>query len=293
MSTKSSKQPASRKARRAADRRDRSDAARDERHARASAAGGSTTWITTRNITLGAIAAGVLFIAVLAINQLGSLGGGPSSGSFVNPGIEYPAGIQDGNALGAANAPVVMEVWGDFQCPICAQHSLNVEPSLVGSYLIPGKLRIVHHDIDILGGGTDESRLPAIGGVCAAQQGKYWDYAHWVFANQQGERQGGFRRERLLQIADAAGMTEPAFTTCLDSQAAADAFNATQAQGQQLGISSTPTMLLNGTRSSGLKSPSDWAALIDAELAKASAAPGASGPTSSASSPAASGSSAP
>jgi protein-disulfide isomerase len=237
--------------------------------------------MTTRNLTLGAIAIGVLLVAIVAIGQLG---GSHTSANLVDPGMQYPATIVDGNALGKADAPVTLEVWGDFQCPICAQHSLDVEPSLVNSYVIPGKLRIVHHDIDILGRGGNESHLAAVGGYCAKAQGKYWDYAHWVFANQQGENQGAFNRDRLVQLAVAAGLDQAQFNTCLDSQEAADAVAAVQAQSVQLGINQTPTMFLNGTKYVGLKSPSDWAALIDTELAKASGSPAAS----PASSPAAS-----
>ena len=286
MSTKTSNQPTSRKNRRAAERRDRYDAARDQRRAR-SAASGTSSWMTTRNLTLGAIGIGVLLVAVLAISQLG---GSSSGAGLKDPAIEYPAGIQDGSALGSASAPVTLEVWGDFQCPICARNSLDVEPSLVNSYVIPGKLRIVHHEIDILGRGDDESRVPAIGAVCANDQGLYWPYAHWVYGNQQGENQGGFKRDRLVQIAAAAGLDTAKFTACLDSQPAADAFNATQAQGQQLGINQTPTMFLNGTKYVGLKTVSDWGALIDAELAKASAS---AAPSAPAGSPAASASAAP
>ena len=112
------------------------------------------------------------------------------------------------------------------------RNALDVEPSLVNRYVLANQLRIVHHEIDILGRGGGESTLPAIGAYCANEQGKYWDYSHWVYANQQGENQGGFKRDRLVQIAVAAGLDEAKFTTCLDSQPAADAFAAVQAQGQ-------------------------------------------------------------
>jgi protein-disulfide isomerase len=287
LSTKTSNQPTSRKNRRAAERRDRYDTARDRRRARTAAASGSSSWMTTRNLTIGAIAIGVLLVAILAISQLG----GASSGAAIkDPGIEYPASIQDGNALGSKTAPATLDVWGDFQCPICARNSLDIEPSLVNGYVIPGKLRIVHHEIDILGRGGTESRDPAIGATCAVDQGLYWPYAHWLYGNQQGENQGGFKRDRLVQIAVAAGLDRGQFTSCLDTQAAVEAFQATQDQGQQLGIQSTPTFFLNGTKYVGLKTASDWGALIDAELAKASASPAASAPTGS---PSASASAAP
>jgi protein-disulfide isomerase len=278
VSTKSTTQPTSRQARRAAERRDRFATARDQRRNRVAASSQPAGWLSTRNLTLGALGIGVLLIALLAVNQLG---GSSPTATVKDPGIDYPAAIQDGTALGSTTAPVVMEVWGDFQCPVCGQHSLRVEPSLVNGYVFPGKLRIVHHDIDILGRGGDESRLPAIGGVCANEQGRYWAYNHWVFENQQGENQGAFKRDRVIQIAAAAGLDRSAFTACLDGQAATDAFAATQAQGQQLEINQTPTMFLNGTRYAGLKTPEAWAALIDAELARASASPAPSGPAAS------------
>ena len=46
-----------------------------------------------------------------------------------------------------------MEVYEDYQCPVCGRYSLDVEPSLVNEYVAAGKLRIVHHDIDLLGRG--------------------------------------------------------------------------------------------------------------------------------------------
>ena len=279
MSSKSSSPAPSRRARRAAERRDRFDAARDVRRERVTGStGASSSLLSTRNLTIGALVLGAVLIAVVAFGQLG---GGGSSRDFKNPGLEYPAAIRDGNALGSTSAPVVLEVWGDFQCPICARHSLDVEPALVNQFVLANQLRIVHYEIDILGGGGDESRIPAIGAYCADQQDKYWDYAHWIYANQDGENRGGFKRDRVIAIAGAAGLDTAAFTTCLDSPAAADAFAQQDAKGQELGINSTPTMFLNGTKYVGLKSSSDWAALIQAELAKA-ASPAASAAASAA-----------
>ena len=233
-------------------------------------------------MTVVGIAIGVLIVAVVAANQLGS----KASGKLQDPQIAYPAALIDGNALGKASAPVLMETYGDFQCPVCAQNSLDTEPSLVAKYVANDQLRIVHHDINLLGRGGDESLIPALGGYCALQQGKYWDYSHWIYNNQDGENQGGFKRDRVIQIAAAAGLDQAAFTTCLDSSAASDAVSAitTKATGE-LGINSTPTIYLNGTQYVGLKAPSEWSTLIDAELAKASAAPAGSPGTAPSGSP--------
>jgi len=174
---------------------------------------------------------------------------------------------------------VTMDVYGDFQCPLCAQNSLTVEPVLYNQFVTTGTLRIVHHDIDVLSTTPDqESTRAARGGYCAQQQGKYWDYAHWVFNNQQGENLGGFARDRLVAIAGAAGLDQQAFDACLDSDAAAQAVAATQSKADALGINSTPTIAINGTLlTPGLKSADQLGQLIQAAAASAApASPGAS-----------------
>jgi len=236
-----------------------------------------------------AVLAGVLIVVVVGIGQLG----GKASGKLKDPAMAYPAAILDGNALGKADAPLLMETYGDYQCPVCARNALDVEPALVAAYVQSGQMRIVHHDINLLGGRGDESLMPALGGYCANEQGKYWDYAHWIYNNQDGENRGGFRRERVIQIAVAAGLDESKFTTCLDSSAAKDEVAAITAKATgELGVNSTPTIYLNGTQNVGLKSVAEWSALIDAELAKINASPAASAPPASPS-PAASASTTP
>lgn len=232
-------------------------------------------------MTIVGVLVGVLIVAFVAMNQLGST----ASGTFKDPAIKYPAALEDHTALGKTTAPVTLEIYGDFQCPICANSALNVEPLVVSKYVVPGTLRLVHHDIAILGGpmtAGNESRIAASGAVCADQQGKYWDYAHWVFNNQAGENAGGFARDRLTAIARSAGLDTAAFTTCLDAAATLQAVDANAQAALGMGIDSTPTMYVNGVSvGAGLKTVDQLSVLIDAALAKASASPAASGSSAS------------
>jgi protein-disulfide isomerase len=219
----------------------------------------------------GAVAIGVLIVALVAINQLGPR----ASGTFDDPGIAYPAALVDGATVGDAAAPVTLEVWEDFQCPVCARHSLSIEPILVERYVKAGILRIVHHDLAFLGRGTpDESETAASGSVCADRQGKYWDYSHWIYNNQDGENAGGFRPERVKAIAEAAGLDTAGWDACVADPAVLAEVRASTQQGVGLGVNSTPTMFLNGTLVDppGLKSADELGALIEAAAA-ASASP--------------------
>ena len=224
-------------------------------------------------MTVVGVAVGVLIVVVVAIGQLGDR----ATGRLSDPGFAYPEALLDGAAIGSADAPVVLEVYEDYQCPVCAKYSLEVEPAIVNEYVTSGQVRIEHNDIAILGSGAagDESMITAKGAYCANEQGLYWPYAHWIYENQDGENAGGFRQERVTQIAVAAGVEEQAFTACMNGDAALAEVGATTSKALGLGINSTPTMFLGGQMIVGLKSASELGALIDAELAKSSAAPSA------------------
>jgi protein-disulfide isomerase len=215
---------------------------------------------------------GVLIVAFVGWNQLGSR----VTGTFEDPAIAYPAAFLDGSSLGMTDAKVTMEVYEDFQCPVCARYSLEVEPVLFNKYVQDGTLRIVHNDIGILGDGTDddESVLTAVGAACALDQGRYWDYSHWVYNNQEGENRGGFRRERLVSIAEAAGLDGDAFEACLDDAATRQAVLDAANQALGMGINSTPTIKIGDQVVSGLRPASELGALIEAAAGRgASASP--------------------
>jgi protein-disulfide isomerase len=215
---------------------------------------------------------GVAIVVFVASQQLG----GRVSGTFVDPGIDYPAQLIDGKTVGRPDAPVTLEVWEDFQCPICARHSLQVEPVIVAKYVTNGTLRIVHHDLAFLGrgGADDESVLAASGAVCATKQGKYWNYSHWVYANQDGENAGGFRADRLQAIAEAAGVDTSDWDACTTDPAVRQEVTDSTSTGMAQGVNATPTLFINGTMvtPAGLKTVDQLSALID----EAAAAPGAS-----------------
>jgi protein-disulfide isomerase len=275
LSGKQSPDNQTRRQRRAAERRDRFETAREERRARAgSSSGGGPSWLNTKTIMIGATIVGVLIVVFVAANQLGNR----VTGTFDDPGINYPEALLDGRTIGSADAPVTLEVWEDYQCPACASHTLGLEPLLVDKYVRPGILRIVKQDLAFLGRGgpDDESVLAASGAVCANKQDKFWDYALWVYNNQDGENAGGFARGRLKAIAEAAGVDVTNWDSCVDAPETVAEVTASTTKGGELGITSTPTLFLGDQKLVGVQNFEELGALIEAEAAKASASPGTS-----------------
>jgi protein-disulfide isomerase len=218
---------------------------------------------------------GVVVLAALILLQPGQ-GAAPTTG-LTTPTTPTPVALAAERTLGKADAPVTLEVWSDFQCPVCGQFARTVEPALVGTYVTPGTLRIVHHDAAFQGAKSsspyDESVEAAAGARCAADQGAYWPFHDWVFANQAGENNGAFAAARLTSIASAAGLDVTTWKACVATGTEQAAARSETAQALAAGVNATPTMRLNGQTIVGLRSVAELGALIEA----AASAPPASG----------------
>ncbi|MGZ8515489.1 MAG: thioredoxin domain-containing protein [Candidatus Limnocylindrales bacterium] len=210
---------------------------------------------------------GIVIIGALLISQ----GTAPKSIDTSNlkaSAVLVPAGLADGRALGKADAPVTLDVWSDYQCPVCGQFAELVEPTLIRTYVTSGTLRIVDHDAAFQGqrssSSYDESVESAAGARCAADQDLYWEFNNLLFANQIGENEGAFRDERLRAIATKAGLDVTAWDACRATGQQQAAVRAETADAVKLGVNATPTMRLNGQVVVGLHSASELGAMIEA-----------------------------
>jgi protein-disulfide isomerase len=235
----------------------------------------------TALITAGALVVGLVLVILLVVRP-GSSSGQPSdSGNpsgLVKPDVTFPAALANGRSIGKADAPVTLDVWADFQCPFCGQFARTVEPQIVTNYVAKGTVRLVAHDFSFIGArrDPDESTDAAVAARCADRQGKFWGYYQLLFWNQGAtENSGAFAPPRLLAMADLLGLDRAAFSSCLDDPTLATAVAAETAAGQQAGVSSTPTTIINGSAVVGLKDYAAMASLIEAAAAKASPAAGA------------------
>lgn len=218
--------------------------------------------------------AGLVLVGALLVFQ----GTAPKSvdvASLRAPITAVPADLVDGRSLGKVDAPVTLEVWSDFQCPACGQFAQMVEPILVREYVTAGTLRITVRDAAFQGvksgAAFDESVESAAGARCAAEQGSYWAFHDWLFANQVGENQGAYRDERLRGIAKAAALDVAAWDACRATGQQQAAVRAETQEGVTKGINATPTMFLNGQSIVGLRSAADLGKLIEAAAAAAPA----------------------
>jgi len=214
-------------------------------------------------LVVGAVGVVVLFLS----NPFDSKPTPSMSGDFtpVAPTLIPADGLATDHGLGAADAPVVLTIWTDYQCPICGAWANGAEPSLYERYVTEGKLRIEHRHYSILG---EESFAAAVGAECAADQDLFWDFHSRLYANQSGENQGAFSAERLRKIAEASGVDLTAWDSCIADPAVRAGVEADAEEAQALGITGTPTLILGDWMESGIPAPEDLYARIDAALKK-------------------------
>jgi NhaA family Na+:H+ antiporter len=142
-----------------------------------------------------------------------------------------------GRSLGTANAPATLVVFSDYQCPFCKQFNRRID-SLRHEF--GSQLRVVvrHFPLESIHG---EARDAAIAAECAADQGRFEAMDERLFASQDSL---GIIPYAVL--ARRAGVVDTAaFSRCLLAPAAARRVSADVSAGEGLGITGTPTVLLN------------------------------------------------
>ena len=98
---------------------------------------------------------------------------------------------------------------------------------------------------------------------CAGVAGQYWAYHDVLFASQPA-----FERDQLIQYAADVGVDRDAFVRCLDERPFAGAIEADIEQARALGVSGTPTFLINGYTLVGAQPVERFRTAIEDALAR-------------------------
>jgi protein-disulfide isomerase len=194
-------------------------------------------------VSIGVVAvlvvATVIGVAVLRSNQSTS-----ASGANTAPkGATSSGGI----LLGRASAPVLVDLYEDYQCPICKRFEAQNEPTL-DQLMQQGKIRIVFHPVAFLdlNSTTRYSTRSSAASGCASDAGVFKLWTVKVFAEQPPEGGPGLSNARLVAIGKEVGATSSAFATCVNTQRYAPWTARITDQASRAGVNATPTMRIDG-----------------------------------------------
>jgi protein-disulfide isomerase len=207
----------------------------------------------------GAIGAGVVLAAVLI--GLNMRGGNPSNTSKAVDLASIPV---EGKFRGYPDAPVLLEIFSDYQCYWCAQSAKGFEKEILPKYLADGTVRVQFRDFAFTG---IESYWAATAANCAARQNRFWDYHDKLFQEQRSENQGYFNNKRLLEWAADLGLEMESFTSCFNNEEPAAEIRAERRLGDdELDVNSTPTMFVNGKKYEGIPTEQQFKRMVEEAL---------------------------
>lgn len=159
---------------------------------------------------------------------------------------------QDGTSLGDPNAPVVIDIFEDFQCSACKVFTENYEPLIIEYLVDTGKARLVFHNYPFLdgdgasnGGNSDRA---ANATMCASEQNRFWDMQAIIFANLAGESSGNFSDKAMETMAETIGLDTTAFNDCFAKNKYKDQIQADFDLGFEMGVTGTPSVFVNGVK---------------------------------------------
>lgn len=194
----------------------------------------------------------VVFSLVLVAALLALFG---CASAPINQGVDA-----DGRAYrGAGDAKLTIYEYSDFECPFCGRAQPTVE-QVLRAYPKEVRLEFRHYPLDI----HPRAMPSALAGVCAEEQGKFWEMHDRMFA-----RQSALSDDDLKRYAGEAGMDVAKFQICVSSDTAAQKVRKDMAEAAGAGVQATPTFKIGETLVRGAQPFDKFKQAIDSELARA------------------------
>lgn len=151
-----------------------------------------------------------------------------------------------GKTKGDPNAKLDLIVFSDFKCPYCMLFAANVERRIDEAYVKTGKVKITYKHFLVVD-PNGESLWAANATECANEQGRFWDYHDKIASESPGGR-NSLTKANLKKYAADLQLDTAKFDACLESNKYNAAVQADVAEAQRLGLTGTPTFILNGRR---------------------------------------------
>lgn len=146
-------------------------------------------------------------------------------------------GTDLGHKKGPDTAQVKIIEYSSFSCPYCARMAEPID-QILAKY--PTQVQFIYKQYNR--GGIDPVLENAA--ECAAEQGKFWEFHDYIFANQ-GALSTTEPAEFLANAGTAAGLDLAAYNTCNDEMRYEDAIKEQTNEGFEFGVSGTPAFFIN------------------------------------------------
>jgi protein-disulfide isomerase len=146
--------------------------------------------------------------------------------------------IGKGNTiLGAADAPVTVVEFTDYQCPFCKRFIQSTFPLLKHDFIDTGKVRWIVRDLPL--GFHPNANKAAQAAHCAGDQDKFWEMRDLLFRNN-----ANLAIEQLPGYAREIGLDGDAFDACLSSERHQAQIDQDSQEANRIRITGTPSFVI-------------------------------------------------
>ena len=154
---------------------------------------------------------------------------------------------QQDRVLGKPDAPITIVEYASMTCPHCAHFDKDVLPGLKKKWIETGKAKLILRDYPL-----DEPALRAAMMARCAPPERFFPLIHTLFDTQDQWSLAKDWRGALEKTARLAGISKKDFDACLANKAMEDqVVQSRLVAATQLGVESTPTFFINGTKVQG------------------------------------------
>jgi protein-disulfide isomerase len=147
-----------------------------------------------------------------------------------------------GYLKGSPEAPVEITEFADYQCPFCQTFATLQMPTIEERLINTGRLRWRYRDFPLQ--QHSFARLAAHSAACADEQGKYWPQHNRIYEGQQDWAESRDAGAVFRQYAQATGLDLGRYDSCMEAGKYAGRIQASLNEGVQVGVNSTPTLLV-------------------------------------------------
>ncbi len=149
--------------------------------------------------------------------------------------------IDPTKAFGSKSAPVVVEIYSDFQCPACKQLFLNTTQKLMDNYVNSGKVYLVHRDFPLPMHAY--SRVAASYSRAAAHIGKCEAVEKVLFQNQEKWEKDGDVKGIVASVLSPAEMKK--VQAIVDTKTLEPMIDKDKQMGLTVPVTQTPTSVFH------------------------------------------------
>ncbi len=188
---------------------------------------------------------GVVIIAFLIFFALNSTNQEQAQVSNEEP-LQYDFSYEGQPSIGDEDAPIKIVDIGDYKCSHCKDFHEIVYPDIKKDFIDTGKVQLFFVNFPFI---DDDSLNLAKGGeaVFAQNEEAFWDYHDLVFQQEQGEAQWATVDALTKLVKDnLSSIDAEQFKEDIEGNAQTAAINEDLTIVNEAGVTSTPTIFING-----------------------------------------------